>query len=753
MPRLPDLNDLGARPVPISRRGIATVRNADAIGEAVSGLGKTISKTGDDLLEKQDKFETGLAKSAILTADAKAREVLADDPDYGTYDKRYREQMKAATAAAGKLIRSSSARQQFAVDAANDVERGAAALSALAVTKRRDAEQGALAEGLDGLRLAARNAPDEAASTAVIANANSLIASAKDKGTITALRAVEMRQGFVSDHVEDQFMMRYNQGDVDGAKAYLDQHRSFLDWQRANQLDSMLKGALEFRQRESDADWAIGFETRGEGTDTVRYGDPLRGKSGGVSPGGQFGAGRDYGAHNGVDFRAPVGTPVYSAGPGHVVRTGHDDQAGNFVIVDHGGGRTSSYSHLGSFDVTAGDTVSPDTVLGKVGMTGHTTGAHLHFVVKENGAAVDPTKVIGRAQQSPRQHDLTAAYAAIDQRADLEHWSPERRERAKQGVDDRVRRDELLLRRQQQQAMTSALDRADAMGAGFTDVKQLGDLSALAVEDRIQLESMAQRNRAALAPSANGDTVVGLHAMLYYAPEEFKALDLRTIRNRVTPAEFDELMKSQAELRTKGEQAPVYVQHERIWSTISRYAPLVGIDVRARKIYHGGLFGSEDESDNPKGRQAANRIFGMMKRDLEALTQGKRSPTDDEVKQAWDRGHGGESRRRRLALGFYRGEAALPSSRWKNLQRCRSERGAGSDRAVVPRPLRQGPQREPSRADLYRQQGQAGVLAVGSGVRHFRNTLHETVLFRLTAVEIYGTNHYIPSIILAGTTR
>ena len=99
--------------------------------------------------------------------------------------------------------------------------------------------------------------------------------------------------------------------------------------------------------------------------------------------------------HTGVDFAAPSGTPVLSALPGQVVLAEEINGYGLTVIVDHGQGLQTLYAHLQSLGVAVGTQLNQGDVLGLVGMTGRSTGPHLHFELRRssNGQrlALDPT--------------------------------------------------------------------------------------------------------------------------------------------------------------------------------------------------------------------------------------------------------------------------------------------------------------------------------------------------------------------------
>jgi len=97
--------------------------------------------------------------------------------------------------------------------------------------------------------------------------------------------------------------------------------------------------------------------------------------------------------HNGLDFGVPVGTPVRSTMDGRVVYAGWNDQGyGNLVIVENGAYRTY-YAHLSSIPVVVGQQVSAGTVIGLSGNTGNSTGPHLHYEIRINQKAIDPTDV------------------------------------------------------------------------------------------------------------------------------------------------------------------------------------------------------------------------------------------------------------------------------------------------------------------------------------------------------------------------
>lgn len=106
--------------------------------------------------------------------------------------------------------------------------------------------------------------------------------------------------------------------------------------------------------------------------------------------------------HTGVDITGAGvhGAPVVAANTGTVVHTrvcpynGYSYGYGTYIIVDHGGGITTLYAHLSAIDVKVGDIVVMGEQIGRVGNTGWSTGAHLHFEVRINGDSVNPISYI-----------------------------------------------------------------------------------------------------------------------------------------------------------------------------------------------------------------------------------------------------------------------------------------------------------------------------------------------------------------------
>lgn len=106
--------------------------------------------------------------------------------------------------------------------------------------------------------------------------------------------------------------------------------------------------------------------------------------------------------HEGLDFGAPIGTPVYATGEGVVTLAEPWDRYGNTVEIDHGNGVTTRYAHMSRIKVKEGQRVNRLTVIGLVGNTGRSTGAHLHYEVRVAEVPKDPIKFISVGRDAPK---------------------------------------------------------------------------------------------------------------------------------------------------------------------------------------------------------------------------------------------------------------------------------------------------------------------------------------------------------------
>jgi len=137
--------------------------------------------------------------------------------------------------------------------------------------------------------------------------------------------------------------------------------------------------------------------------------------------------------HNGVDYAAPVGTPVVATADGRVIARGRQSQAGRYVKIRHSGGIETTYMHLSRFagGSSKGSRVSKGQVIGYVGSSGLTTGPHLDYRMKVNGKYIDPRR-FRSAPSTPLPEGERAAFdqalsryeALRDSLGLLSPWAP-----------------------------------------------------------------------------------------------------------------------------------------------------------------------------------------------------------------------------------------------------------------------------------------------------------------------------------------
>ena len=119
--------------------------------------------------------------------------------------------------------------------------------------------------------------------------------------------------------------------------------------------------------------------------------------------------------HSGIDFRGPIGAPIYAAADGTVSFVGVKSGYGKVVEISHGNGLMTRYAHLSRFDTRVGDQVAAGDRIAGLGNTGRSTGPHLHFEVRINNRAVNPRPFLEMAPnvlEEARRESAVARTAA-----------------------------------------------------------------------------------------------------------------------------------------------------------------------------------------------------------------------------------------------------------------------------------------------------------------------------------------------------
>jgi len=94
--------------------------------------------------------------------------------------------------------------------------------------------------------------------------------------------------------------------------------------------------------------------------------------------------------HKGMDFTAPIGTPIYASGNGKILKAERSPSFGNVIYIDHGYGYKSIYAHMSKMKAKQGEVVKRGDLIGYVGNTGISVAAHLHYEIHKNNQAVNP---------------------------------------------------------------------------------------------------------------------------------------------------------------------------------------------------------------------------------------------------------------------------------------------------------------------------------------------------------------------------
>lgn len=94
--------------------------------------------------------------------------------------------------------------------------------------------------------------------------------------------------------------------------------------------------------------------------------------------------------HNGIDLKGETGDEIRASGDGYVRSADWYGGYGKAIVIDHGFGLSTIYGHLSRINVTAGQFITAGEVIGYLGSTGRSTGPHIHYEIRKDGADIDP---------------------------------------------------------------------------------------------------------------------------------------------------------------------------------------------------------------------------------------------------------------------------------------------------------------------------------------------------------------------------
>lgn len=408
-------------------------------------------------------------------------------------------------------------------------------------------------------------------------------------GGLAELDAFADQQGWGEDRIADEerkfvsgvhtaaITGRLTADDIDGAMGMLDKYRDDMAFNDVQAIEAKLQPAMQYRQAEDDALVALGAvptvgpdeaptpgsapglatqlkaieSNESGGRQTTASGKPLTSSAGAIGvmqvmPGTAPEAARMAGLpwdpkryREDENYNRALGQAYYK----EMLRTFGGDPVKAAAAYNAGPGSARTGRGVYGAMARARKAGEPENWIA------HLPAETRDYVAKfqrKTGAESG-----GGEGSAPRKWDLSAAYSTLEDRAKKEGWTPERLERARQRVDERVKRDEMLESRQAESEYEAAIDTVDRLGDGFTDVSQIPNYDRLAPKERITLRDIAKRNAAPTPVEANGNTALALDIMAIEDPEKFLQQDLRVYRSEMTPGEFASLQKKAATIRAK----------------------------------------------------------------------------------------------------------------------------------------------------------------------------------------------------------
>jgi hypothetical protein len=202
MARLPDIEDLGARPIPQARAPRTIDQSGDILADSIGRTASAVSDIATRAEAREDQASYAQARSTLLQADIAARKSLEGDQNFQTYGTRYQEAMRKARETAANGIRSRHDRASFETDSDLDIARGAAAVGEMARRTGVDVGRANLQTTLTNNRTAALEAADEGTRAALIKASQEAIAGAHAKNHIDAQEAVQIGQDWTTRYAE-----------------------------------------------------------------------------------------------------------------------------------------------------------------------------------------------------------------------------------------------------------------------------------------------------------------------------------------------------------------------------------------------------------------------------------------------------------------------------------------------------------------------------------------------------------------------
>lgn len=574
--------------LPSQRFNYAESRNF--VGEALQQGGQQLSRIAAGWDEVQATYDEAAVKKLAVEVDQRKREILytGDDPFFnkqgfdagdarGAVETRFtelrEEAMRGAQNDRQRNMLTNVLEKSFS-DSLVDVAKHTT--SQLNVEWQKQTEARLAGFQQDAVRL--YSDPERYADN--IAGGLLEIQGAAERQGWSEERADEAEERFISGVHTSVITGRLTADDIDGALAIFDKYRDDLSFNDAQSVQDKLRPAIQYRQAEEDALIALGSVPTSAPDDTPtpgvaadlhtqlkaiesnessgkqfdRSGKPLTSSAGaigvmqvmpGTAPEAAALAGLKWDAKRYREdeaYNRALGQAYYK----EMLRKFGGDPVKAAAAYNAGPGNASKGTGVNGAMARARRAGEPDKWIDYLPAE---TRDYVDKFQKKTGTSAGGGSGAG---SEARKWDLSAAYATLESQAKLESWTPERLERARQRVDEHVRRDEMLDKRRDDSEWDAALGTVDSLGDNFTDVSQIPNFDKLPADRRVQLRNSADANRRALTTGqevkANGDTSIILGKLAIEQPDAFLKVDLREYRGKVTAAEYDDLQKSQSRI-------------------------------------------------------------------------------------------------------------------------------------------------------------------------------------------------------------
>lgn len=349
---------------------------------------------------------------------------------------------------------------------------------------------------------------------------------------------------------------------------------------------------------------------------------------------GVFGEQRPGHTHSGVDLAVPVNTPVVASAAGTVHWRNDPNGYGRYAVIDHGNGLETRYAHLGAARIEEGARVEAGQLIGLSGGAqgsdgaGNSQGPHVHYEVRRNGAAIDPSRALeagvaegGHTDVAAQPQSLQGAYDEADRLAEARRPGDRRyRQAMRQAMTARYAQTQAVVNDRERQAgdqLLSYFEGGDK--AGQTPPASL--LSAASPQQRLAYSR--DRIQAAKPDATKTDSEIygSLIEMRALNPERFAQLDLSTVAPYMTASDLRGLASAQVDIRAHPDTPtndPRMNARRQAWPEVTRQAALAGIETGAK---------ADDED-----RTRLNGLQTFVDQEIESFVRREhRVPSREEV--------------------------------------------------------------------------------------------------------------------------